>query len=103
MAVIASPEVRAAMTFAVQGARPHCVVLADGLKGVPVFAVSGRQVTRVRLGNRIVGSVYEDADARHCLLGGLGPTARTLAATEYSRTDEAKKLVTVVLRMIKSF
>lgn len=38
VAVIASPEVRAAMTFAVQGARPHCVVLADGLKGVPVAA-----------------------------------------------------------------
>ncbi|MBI5766432.1 MAG: hypothetical protein HZA93_01455 [Verrucomicrobia bacterium] len=50
------------------------------LAGVQVFAVSGREVTRVRLGNRIVGSVYEDEGARHCLLGGLGPTARTLGA-----------------------
>ncbi len=50
------------------------------LAGVQAFAVSGRPVTRVRLGNRIVGSVYEDEGARHCLLGGLGPTARTLGA-----------------------
>lgn len=50
------------------------------LAGVQAFAVSGRPVMRVRLGNRIVGSVYEDEGARHCLLGGLGPTARTLGA-----------------------
>jgi enamine deaminase RidA (YjgF/YER057c/UK114 family) len=50
------------------------------LAGVQAFAVRGRPVTRVRLGNRIVGSVYEDDTARHCLLGGLGPTARSLGA-----------------------
>jgi enamine deaminase RidA (YjgF/YER057c/UK114 family) len=48
------------------------------LAGVQAFAISGRPVTRVRLGNRIVGSVYEDGGARHCLLGGVGPTARSL-------------------------
>jgi enamine deaminase RidA (YjgF/YER057c/UK114 family) len=47
------------------------------LAGVQAFAVSGRPVTRVRLGRLIVGSVYEDGGARYCLLGGLGPTART--------------------------
>jgi enamine deaminase RidA (YjgF/YER057c/UK114 family) len=57
-------------------------VSCDGgpLAGLQAFAVSGCAVTRVRLGNRIVGSVYEDEGARHCLLGGLGPTARTLGA-----------------------
>jgi enamine deaminase RidA (YjgF/YER057c/UK114 family) len=45
------------------------------LAGVQAFAISGRPVVRVRLGRRIVGSVYEDGGARHCLLGGLGPTA----------------------------
>jgi enamine deaminase RidA (YjgF/YER057c/UK114 family) len=50
------------------------------LAGVQAFAVSGRPVTRVRLGHRIVGSVYEDGGARHCLLGGLGPTALSLGA-----------------------
>lgn len=48
--------------------------------GVQAFALSGRPVTRVRLGSRIVGSVYEDDGARHCLLGGLGPTALSLGA-----------------------
>ena len=48
------------------------------LAGLQAFAVSGRPVTRVRLGNRVVGSVFEDGDARHCLLGGLGPTATGL-------------------------
>jgi enamine deaminase RidA (YjgF/YER057c/UK114 family) len=50
------------------------------IAGVQAFAVSGRPVTRVRLGDRIVGSVYEDGGARHCLLGGLGPTALALGA-----------------------
>lgn len=50
------------------------------LAGVQAFAVSGQPVTRVRLGHRIVGSVYEDGGARHCLLGGLGPTALALSA-----------------------
>lgn len=47
------------------------------LAGVQAFAVSGRPVTRVRLGRLIVGSVYQEGGARYCLLGGLGPTART--------------------------
>ena len=50
------------------------------LAGVQAFALSGQTVHRVRLGDRIVGSVYEDGGARHCLLGGLGPTALTLEA-----------------------
>jgi enamine deaminase RidA (YjgF/YER057c/UK114 family) len=50
------------------------------LAGVQVFAISGRAVTRVRLGNRIVASVYEDGDARHCLLGGVGPTSVAMRA-----------------------
>jgi enamine deaminase RidA (YjgF/YER057c/UK114 family) len=48
------------------------------LAGVQAFAISGGPVTRVRLGRRVVGSVYEDGGARHCLLGGLGPTALSL-------------------------
>lgn len=48
---------------------------AQPLAGVQAFAVSGRPVTRVRVGRRVVASVFEDGNARHCLLGGLGPTA----------------------------
>lgn len=53
------------------------------LAGIQAFAISRRRVTRVRVGDVVVGSVYEDADARHCLLGGLGPTnLGSLAAQE---------------------
>ena len=52
---------------------PSCGGLA--LAGAQAFAVSGRPVTRVRLGNRVVGSVFEDGGARHCFLGGIGPSA----------------------------
>src|SRR4051812_41518854 len=48
------------------------------LAGVQVFAMSGRTVSRVWVGDRIVGSVFEDNSARHCLLGGLGPAVPTL-------------------------
>ncbi len=48
------------------------------LAGVQAMAVSRRPVTRVRLGGKIVGSVYEDGGARYCLLGGIGPTATSL-------------------------
>ena len=48
------------------------------LAGVQAFAVTGRQVRRITLGGRVVGSVYEDGTARHCLLGGMVPPVVTL-------------------------
>jgi enamine deaminase RidA (YjgF/YER057c/UK114 family) len=51
------------------------------LAGVQAYAISGRPVSRVRLGSHVVGSVYEDGGARHCLLGGLGPTSVELRAS----------------------
>lgn len=50
------------------------------LAGLQVFAVRGWPVTRVRLGNRVVASVFEDGGARHCLLGGFGPNSVALRA-----------------------
>ena len=77
-------EIDAAMQRAL-GATQWPVTWVEGescdglpLAGVQVFAISGRSVTRVRIGDLIIGSVYEDAGARHCLLGGVGPTALTL-------------------------
>jgi enamine deaminase RidA (YjgF/YER057c/UK114 family) len=77
-------EIDAAMRRAL-GATQWPVTWVEGescdglpLAGVQAFAISGRPVTRVRIGDLIVGSVYEDAGARHCLLGGVGPTALTL-------------------------
>ena len=55
---------------------------ADGARtpfaGFQAFAISECPVTRIRLGNRVVASIFEDGSARHCLLGGLGPTATGL-------------------------
>ncbi len=48
------------------------------LMGVQVFAVSGCAVERLRLGQRVVGSVFDDGEARHCILGGVGPTSLAL-------------------------
>ena len=49
------------------------------LAGVQVFAVAGCEVRRITLGGRVVGSVYEDGTARHCLLGGLVPPVVSLS------------------------
>lgn len=51
------------------------------LAGLQAFAVSGQPVTRIKVGERVVGSVYQDDEARHLLLGGLGPVAIGMAPT----------------------
>lgn len=53
---------------------------AGPLAGVQVFAVRGWPVTRVRLGNRVMGSVFEDGGSKYCLLGGFGPNSVALRA-----------------------
>ena len=54
----------------VEGAACH----GESIAGVQAFAVAEAvRVRRVALGGRIVGSVYEDGAARHCLLAGIGP------------------------------
>lgn len=47
----------------------------DGLPlaGVQAFAVAERAVRRIRLHGKVVASLFEDGDAAHCILGGLGP------------------------------
>jgi enamine deaminase RidA (YjgF/YER057c/UK114 family) len=46
------------------------------IAGIQVFGLRGDAVQRIRLGGTVVGSVFEEGGARHCLLGGLGPTRR---------------------------
>lgn len=55
------------------------------LPGMQAFAVSGRPVSRVRLGDMVVGSVYDDGAARFCLLGGLGPADASVTAPAQAR------------------
>ena len=56
------------------------------MAGVQALAVSHRPVRRIALGGRVVASVYEDGDARHCLLGGLGP--KSILGTPAAQTEE---------------
>jgi enamine deaminase RidA (YjgF/YER057c/UK114 family) len=65
------------------------------IAGIQVFAFTGGEVRRIRLDRRVVGSVYEDGAARHCLLGGLGPDRNTS-----SRPEQAKQTLN---RLEKAF
>lgn len=55
------------------------------LAGIQGVAIRGQPVTRVRLGDRIVGSAYEDEGARYCHLGGLGPDGTGAGRREQAR------------------
>ena len=44
---------------------------SPGNSGVQVHAVKGVEVERIRLQDRVVGSVFDDGLARHCCLGDL--------------------------------
>lgn len=54
------------------------------LAGTLVHALSGAAVERVRADGRVIGSVYEDDEARYCRLGDL-----RAADTSVSRPDQA--------------
>lgn len=43
----------------------------NSIAGIQVFAVHAGEVQGIRLNGRCLGSVFEDGDVRHCLLGGL--------------------------------
>ncbi len=59
----------------------------DDMVGVQVFTLPAKcAVRRVRMGDRVVGSVFSDGDARHCLLAGLGP--RQVTTTEAAQAGE---------------
>ena len=45
----------------------------EPLAGTQIWAVSGTAVERICLGDRTVGSVFENDDARYCRLGDAGP------------------------------
>jgi len=55
------------------------------IAGIEVAAFTGG-VERLRAGGRVMGSVFSDESARHCLLGGLKP-----ARPGSSRADQAKQ------------
>ena len=76
----AQPEVRAILEKTIGNNYP--VTWSQGgscfggkIAGIQLYALANnKNIRRIALPDgRIVASAYEDADARHCLLGGLGP------------------------------
>lgn len=53
----------------VEGASCNGAVVA----GIQAFAVHGGEVERVLVKGRVVGTIFGDGEARHCLLAGIGP------------------------------
>jgi enamine deaminase RidA (YjgF/YER057c/UK114 family) len=55
------------------------------IAGLQVFALAGGEVQPVELNGRVVGSVFDDGAARHCLLAGLGPDNPLLPREDQAR------------------
>ena len=55
------------------------------IAGIQIFGLVGGEVERLRLGGRVVGSVFDDGSARHCWLGGLGPVENSSSRAEQTR------------------
>jgi enamine deaminase RidA (YjgF/YER057c/UK114 family) len=55
------------------------------IAGMQVFAFAKSKVHRIRLGGQVVGSVFEDGSAKHCLLGGLAPAQGSMPRAEQTR------------------
>jgi enamine deaminase RidA (YjgF/YER057c/UK114 family) len=62
----------------VEGASCNGALLA----GVQAFAIRGAELERLLVKGRVVGSMYEDGDARHCLIAGIGPDNPALPREE---------------------
>jgi enamine deaminase RidA (YjgF/YER057c/UK114 family) len=66
------------------------------LGGIQTWAVSGVSVEPLEFGGHIVGSTFEDDDARYCRLGGLLPTDATSSRAAQAR--EVLEQMETVLR-----
>ena len=55
------------------------------IAGMQVFAFARSKVHRIRLGGQVVGSVFEDGSAKHCLLGSLAPAQGSTPRAEQTR------------------
>ncbi|MGO8764019.1 MAG: Rid family hydrolase [Limisphaerales bacterium] len=55
------------------------------IAGLQAFAFVGGEVQRIRLGGRVVGSMFEDGAFRHCLLGGVGPEQKNSPRAEQTK------------------
>jgi enamine deaminase RidA (YjgF/YER057c/UK114 family) len=55
---------------------------AQPVAGLEIYGIANAEVKRVRIDGRVVGSVYSDGTARHCMLGGLGSQSQASSRAE---------------------
>ncbi|OVE73904.1 hypothetical protein BVX94_02415 [bacterium B17] len=55
------------------------------LTGTQVYAISGNETSMIRMEGEVIGSVYEDDDAKYCLLGDLRPSDTSLSREDQTR------------------
>jgi enamine deaminase RidA (YjgF/YER057c/UK114 family) len=68
----------------VEGLPCDCAPIA----GIQASLFNGGTVSRLTLGGRVIGSVFEDGDARYCQLGGLVPDRTT-----GTRSDQTERIL----------
>lgn len=67
------------------------------LAGTQVYAISGAPVEPIRLNGRVVGSMFDDDDARYCLLGDL--RAADISRSRPEQTRETFEKAEAALRL----
>jgi enamine deaminase RidA (YjgF/YER057c/UK114 family) len=65
------------------------------IASLQIFGFAGGTVDRISLDGRVVGSVFNDGAARHCLLGGLGPVRNSIP-----RPDQTKETLDNLARAL---
>jgi enamine deaminase RidA (YjgF/YER057c/UK114 family) len=67
--------------------------------GIQVHAVTGIPVEPIRMDGRVVGTVFEDAYSRYCLLGDLRPESSALPRIDQAR--QTYEMMEAALRLVE--
>lgn len=68
------------------------------IAGMSAFALDGQPVRRIKLGDRVVGSAWSDADADYCFLAGVLPA--DLAASRGAQTHSSFERIEAALQQV---
>ncbi len=87
------------------GVEPWPVTFVEGascngesMSGMHVLAVAGVRVDSLSINDRVVGRVFQDGHARHCVLGDIQPTDNTTIPREEQAMQVFENLVSVLNR-----
>ncbi len=77
-------------------ASPTCVISEEGAPGgLQTTSISGTAATPVFHQGRLIGQVFEDPDAKYCLLGGVYPSDPS--ATPGAQAEEVFRIIETAL------